>query len=96
MGEEKGALTWAQLLDECSRLHTTRTRRMPWGTKREDSRMIRIAIDGRRATVVPTRMHEPGFYFRWDDLDGADAEQRADSDLALLERWVTEGRVTRV
>lgn len=63
-------LTWADVLNESSRVHTTRTREV-FGEKREDSRVMEVWIHAdeqeRPAVVVPTRMHEPGFYLRWED-----------------------------
>lgn len=59
-------VTWQDLLEECSRIHTTRTREVipGWEEQREDSHMLDIFVGDVPAVVVPTRMHEPGFYVR--------------------------------
>ena len=92
-------LTWDDIVEHCSRLHTTRCKpEGPWegAEMREASEMLDVVLDGRPVTVVPTRMHEPGFYARWGDVDWK--QQGTDAlhiDLAELERAVNEGRVTR-
>lgn len=105
-GQQAGAdrhnvpLTWDEIVEHCSRLHTTRTRpRGPWTEElREDSRPLDVVIDGRwPATITPTRMHEPGFYFWLNDGDSRSTRQlrRSPKDLAELRRYVDEGKVTR-
>lgn len=90
-------LTWPQIVEHCSRLHTTRTRpEGPWGNAepREDSRMLDIIIDGTPAVVVPTRMHEPGFYVR--PPNGVQSDEmflRSPADLIEFRCKVVLGRV---
>lgn len=87
------ALTWADLLDLCSRIHTTRTRPGgPWenAEPREDSHTLDVLIAGKPARITPTRMHEPGFYY-WQD----DEPRRSDEDLAALREAVERGEVVR-
>lgn len=84
-------LTWDDLLDRCSRLHTTRQRpEGPWegAELREDSEVLHVLINGHPGRITPTRMHEPGFY-AWvgDDI------WRSDEDLAKLRRFVEAGCV---
>lgn len=64
------ALTWDEIVEHCSRLHTTRTRPVgPWeeAELREDAHMLDVWVGDRPAVMVPTRMHEPGFYVRYED-----------------------------
>lgn len=89
-------LTWDEIVEHCSRLHTTRRRRMfpehlfPNDTEmREDSQVMPVIADGNRARVVPTRMHEPGFYVQVEP----DATWRSDAQLATFRRMVDDGRV---
>lgn len=85
------ALAWDEIVEHCSRLHTTRQRpEGPWpdAEMREDSQMLAVVIDGRRATVVPTRIHEPGFYVRFED-----APPPAFLDLVQFQMAVREGLV---
>lgn len=93
--DETCVLSWDDLLDLCSRIHTTRTR-PAWpgedAPMREDSQMIDVWIDGVKAQVVPTRMHEPGFYWRYVNADGP---RHSEEQLALLRRMTEQGRVVR-
>lgn len=91
-------VTWAELIDLCSRTLTTRTRTVAFygashitdGAQKLDV----ILPDGRRATVVPTRMHYPGFYVRargcvcyW--------QLRNPEQLVTFQNWVDAGSVRR-
>lgn len=87
-------VTWDYLLERCSRLHTTRLKPYgPWPNAelREASEMIDVMIEGHPAQIVPTRMHEPGFYWRYV---GGTGPRRSDGDLAILRRLVDEGKVS--
>lgn len=94
-------LTWQELLDECSRVHTTRMRMMPWGELAEDSHMLDIWIatadDPVPAVVVPTRLHEPGFYVRAPDgVPAAFPTIRTDEELMIdFREQVDSGKVSR-
>lgn len=93
MAAEAQPLTWEELLDECSRIHTTRRRpEGPWpnAALREDSQMLEVLIKGVPARVVPTRMHEPGFYY-WV----GDEPRRSEADLLILQAAVELGEVRR-
>lgn len=96
------ALTWDEIVDHCSRLHTTR--RKPryrcdddCTEMREASEMLDVLIDtgGSRgispAQIVPTQMHEPGFYWRW--MDGEFGPLRSPLDLRVLRDMVEGGHV---
>lgn len=88
-------LTWDDILEESSRLHTTKTaQRYPEGPVREASRMIDVLVDGRAAQIVPTRMHEPGLYWRW--RDGDTGPKRSDIDIEELKAYAEAGKVCRV
>jgi hypothetical protein len=96
--ETRSPVTWTELLEHCSRLHTTRRRPSgPRGTGelREDSAMLDVFLpDGTPATVVPTRMHEPGFYVRNRNGSlGGYWLLRSDAALAEFQRWVETGQV---
>lgn len=93
-------LTWDEIVEHCSRLHTTRTRRtlpaelFPDDDElREDSQPLDVIADGWTATIVPTRMHEPGFYVRVKDGSEFGALWRSDETLAAFRQMVTDGRV---
>lgn len=93
-------LTWAEIVDHCSRLHTTRTRPLYPGAdeQAEGSQMLDIWVThGRRlpAVVVPTRMHEPGFYVRCPNGYEPDWMWRSDDDLERFHSYVDAGKVTR-
>lgn len=94
-------ITWDELLEECSRIHTTRIRTIKLGTgtfSREDAHKLAVRLpDGRRATVVPTRLHEPGFYVRaftgeWGSPTVA-LLFRSPGSLRLFHEWVDAGEV---
>ena len=98
-------LTWEDIIDRCSRLHTTKTKpRFPWepdGEQREASDMIDAFVAGRPVQIVPTRMHEPGFYWRWmDEMEPIDDGRlfpkimRSPEDIELLHRYADMGEVT--
>lgn len=101
----EATLSWAEIVDHCSRLHTTRTRpELPWdenSARREDSQMLDVLIDETPACVIPTRMHEPGFYVRsrTPENDGRWHPPgwilRGDDELATFRRLVEQGRVHR-
>lgn len=70
-------ISWYELMESSSRLHTSRRRdaRPPSQRigdpapedQRDDAHVVQIFIGndpGFRAEVIPTRMHEPGFYVR--------------------------------
>lgn len=89
-------LTWDELIEHCSRLHTGRRR--PWGPGggelREDSQVLAVTICGQPGEIVPTRMHEPGFYWRLDsEIDRA--PRRSASDMTDLRKLVDAGEVAR-
>lgn len=97
-------LAWADLLDECSRLHTSRTRpEGPWenAALREDAQMLDIWVSNFLgpepipAVVVPTRMHEPGFYVRAPDGALKQWALRSPQDLEIFHRLVDAGYVSR-
>ena len=98
--EEGERMTWDEILDTCSRLHTTRQRpEGPWpdAEMREGSRMIDVTVQDRPAQIVPTRMHEPGFYWRYmDEPDYSLALQRSEVALDRLRAFADNGEVTRV
>lgn len=93
-------LTWQDLLDECSRLYTTRTRpEIPWepeGRQREDSHVLHVLITAGRipARITPTRMHEPGFY-AWVGPRSAAEIWRSEGQLAYLKSLADGGLITR-
>lgn len=91
-------MTWDELVDLCSRLHTKRQRRAyPSAPMREASQMIDVLIDGLPAQIVPTRMHEPGFYLRFEyESIHQMPPRRSDFDLKALRRAVEAGEVFRV
>jgi hypothetical protein len=67
------SVSWFEIMEHCSRLHTTRRRPCgPWegAELREDSQVLNVTIRGRLARIVPTRMHEPGFYVSYADEVG--------------------------
>jgi hypothetical protein len=72
----------------------------PWpdAEMREDSQMIDVLIDGRPAQIVPTRMHEPGLYWRYMDVprDHPEALMRTELTAAMLAEMADRGRVRRV
>lgn len=92
---------WQQLLDECSRLHTTRWRpglplsMTPVGhvvPYREDARVMSVTISGMPGRIVPTGLHEPGFYamtrdwrFTW----------RSERELVVLRHLADTHRIRR-
>jgi hypothetical protein len=86
-------LTWDELVAECSRT-----------AGHGNEHMLDVVITppnsarGQEATVVPTRMHEPGFYVR--SVNGtpnwASWMMRADEDLAMFKRFVGLGLVRRL
>lgn len=95
------SITWNELLEECSRIHTTRTRTIQLSHDtfvREDAHKLAVRLpDGRKATVVPTRLHEPGFYVRaftgeWGTPTVA-LLFRSPGSLRLFHEWVDAGEV---
>ena len=88
-------MSWTEIVDTCSRLHTTRTRPVgPWpdAELREGSKMIDVTVDGRPAQIVPTRMHEPGLYWRYMDIP--DGTMRSDVHIEML-KLAAEGGLVR-
>lgn len=90
-------LTWQTLLDECSRVHTTRTRPLLPGMdeQREDAQMMDVFIDDMPAVVVPTRMHEPGFYVRSPNGENTYWNLRSEEQLEQFRKDVEAGKVRR-
>lgn len=88
-------VTWDAIVERCSRLHTTRTKPLWPGSSemREASEMAAATVDGRPAEIVPTRMHEPGFYWRYMDVDPLDGTQRSDEGIDLLRSLAEAGKV---
>lgn len=96
------SVTWDELLEECSRIHTTRTRTVTLGNHttlvREGSHKLSVRLpDGHKATVVPTRLHEPGFYVRaysgeWGTPTVA-LNFRSPGSLRMFQEWVDAGEV---
>lgn len=97
-------LTWDELLKECSRLHSD----PPGSEQMLDVMIMPIIPEGlvgtgdeglpMKATVVPTRMHEPGFYVRSVNRTPIWAYWvlRADDDMDMFQRFVELGRVRRL
>lgn len=52
-----------------------------------------VRIRGRRARIVPTRMHEPGFYVSYDDDEVGPA--RNDEAIEFLRVAALDGQVAR-
>ena len=105
MSESPEFMTWDDIMETCSRLHTTRKKplysrpELDDGELREASEMIDVTVDGRPAQIVPTRMHEPGFYWRWmdqKDSDGYAVTMRNPDGDALLRAYANQGLVQRV
>lgn len=57
---------------------------------REDSQMLAVFVEGRPAVIVPTRMHEPGWYIRSRIGD----EHWAIGDDDFLVALASGGRIT--
>lgn len=94
--ESSQSLSWAELIAECSRTAGHGNERMldvvihPVPFPLQTDRPV-------EATVVPTRMHEPGFYVRSrNDLPlWAGWTLRSDEDLAMLRRFADLGLIHR-
>lgn len=93
------ALTWNELLDRSSRLHTTRTKNIgPAGTTllHDDAQKLSVRLpDGRSATVIPTRLHEPGFYVVAEPqgIPPVSTVLRSPGALRIFQEWVEAGEV---
>lgn len=69
----------------------------PWTDEmREASEMADAIVDGRPAQIVPTRMHEPGFYWRYMDVPPDEGHRRGDEATAELRVLVEAGKVAWV
>jgi hypothetical protein len=92
MADNSENVTWDEIVEHCSRLHTTRTRRIgPWTDEmREASAVMEVEVAGSPARIVPTRMHEPGFYWWLKDEDGP---RRSDIDMRDLKALADAGEV---
>lgn len=87
-------VTWDELLDLCSRVHSARRRDTPWGLPQVDVDMLDIWYGATAAVVVPTRMHEPGFYVRGPN-GGPHWTLRSEDDLQTFQQDVEAGKVVR-
>lgn len=89
-------LTWDEIVRVCSRIIE---RPAPLARETMLDVVILPPLSDRpvEATVVPTRMHEPGFYVRGrtGTPNWAFWMLRSDSDLAMFRRFVDLDRVTR-
>lgn len=99
MTEPKMAISWHGIMEHCSRLHTSRRKPVgPWpdAEMREASAILAVTINGRPVTIIPTRMHEPGFYWRCEDIEGEEGIMRDEESLRALEFLADTGQVIPV
>lgn len=90
------ALKWSELLDRCSRIYfrgLSGPEHMDVIVNMEPERLVHSEL--RTGVIVPTRLHNPGFYLRWDLRYGQTEHEflRTDAGLQMLRQLVEQGRV---